>query len=158
MVYAAINTSPNEWWAFESGKLSGFPIENMDTAFSKVMGQGLWIIIGSLVAFLLGQIIDVYVFQKIKSKTGEKQIWLRATGSTLISQLIDSFVVLFIAFYIGSDWSFVRVLAIGIVNYFYKFLMTLLVTPILYLIHNKIDQYLGNDMANKMKQEAMTLS
>lgn len=158
MVYAAIHTSPNNWWALESGKLSGNPVDNMDIAFGKVMGQGLWIIIGSLVAFLIGQIIDVYVFQKIKSRTGENQIWLRATGSTLISQLIDSFIVLFIAFYIGSDWSFGRVLAIGLVNYFYKFLMALIITPILYLVHNWIDGYLGQEMATKMKDEAMALS
>ena len=44
------------------------------------------------------------ILQKLKSITGENKIWLRATGSTLISQVIDSFVVLFIAFKIGADW------------------------------------------------------
>jgi hypothetical protein len=72
-------------------------------------------------AFLFGQMIDVYVFHYLKMKTGEKSLWLRATGSTLVSQFIDSFVVLFIAFYIGADWSLSLVLAIGVVNYIYKF-------------------------------------
>ncbi len=68
---------------------------------SGIFRQGLWIIIGSMVAFLIGQVLDVLVFHRIKKITGEKRIWLRATGSTLVSQLVDSFVVLFIAFYVG---------------------------------------------------------
>ena len=66
----------------------------------------MWIIIGSLVAFLIGQIVDVAVFHRIKKATGDGKVWLRATGSTIVSQFIDSFVVLFIAFYIGAGWSF----------------------------------------------------
>jgi len=69
----------------------------MNLAFKKVMGQGLWIILGSTVAFLIGQIVDVFVFQRIRKLTGEKKVWLRATGSTLVSQFIDSYVVLLIS-------------------------------------------------------------
>lgn len=158
MVFASIQTEPNQWWAFESGLLdhdTSKHIANLDTAYNKVMGQGLWIIIGSLVAFLVGQFVDVMVFQKIKSITGEKSIWLRSTGSTLVSQFIDSYVVLFIAFYIGADWDPVRVLAIGTVNYFYKFTMAVLLTPIIYLVHNLIDKYLGHDLSLAMREEAM---
>jgi queuosine precursor transporter len=124
-------------------------------AFRLVFNQGLWIIIGSLVAFLVGQFLDVWVFHRIKRLTGEKMIWLRATGSTLISQLIDSYIVLFIAFYIGADWSLKLVLAIGIVNYFYKFVVAILMTPLIYLAHHWIDQYLGVDVAKRMKANAM---
>ena len=45
----------------------------MDLAFRRIFGQGLWIIIGSLVAFLVGQIVDVLVFHRIKKATGEKK-------------------------------------------------------------------------------------
>ena len=124
-------------------------------AFKLIFGQGMWIIIGSLVAFLLGQIIDVFIFHRIKKYTGEKKIWLRATGSTLISQLIDSFVVLFIAFYIGADWSFKLVLAIGIVNYIYKFTIALIMTPVIYLVHNIIEKYLGEELATKLKKQSL---
>ncbi len=83
----------------------------MNEAFNAIFGQGLWIIIGSLVAFLVGQLVDVYVFHAIKKRTGERFIWLRSTGSTLISQLIDNYIVLFIAFYfsrLGTEdqWRF----------------------------------------------------
>ncbi|NNF35077.1 MAG: queuosine precursor transporter, partial [Saprospiraceae bacterium] len=129
-------------------------ISNMNVAFQKIMGQGLWIIIGSMVAFLVGQIVDVWVFHGIKKRTGEKKVWLRATGSTLVSQFIDSFIVLFIAFYIGADWDLIRVLAIGMVNYSYKFLMAVLLTPAIYLAHFIIDNYLGEETAHQMKEEA----
>ncbi len=157
MIYWAIHLSPNDWWANESGKLSldqNSHINNMNLAFSKIMGQGLWIIIGSLVAFLIGQILDVSVFHIIKRKTGDQKVWLRATGSTLISQLVDSFVVLFIAFYIGSDWPLIKVLAIGVVNYSYKFVVAILLTPVIYFAHYIIDKYLGDDIAKRMKHDA----
>ena len=157
MVYFGISLDPNEWWQYESGLLSQDPelhIKDMDVAYGKILGQGLWIIAGSLVAFLIGQIVDVMTFHKIKQITGEKKVWLRATGSTLISQFIDSFVVLFIAFYIGADWELVRVLAIGCVNYIYKFSMAIVLTPLIYLAHHLIDNYLGEELAQQLKTEA----
>ena len=156
MVFIVINLTPNEWWQFESG-LDEDPsrsLTDMDLAFSRIFGQGLWIIVGSLTAFLVGQIVDVLVFHRIKKLTGEKKVWLRATGSTLVSQFIDSYVVLMIAFYIGADWDLVRVLAIGTVNYLYKFSLAILLTPLIYLGHYLIDRYLGHETAEMMKAEA----
>lgn len=155
MVYGAIAVPANEWWQFQSGLTSGSDsISDMALSFNRVMGQGLWIIVGSMVAFLVGQILDVSVFHKIKSVTGEGRIWLRATGSTLVSQLIDSYVVLIIAFWVGADWDITRVLAIGTVNYLYKGSMAILLTPLIYIAHNWIEKFLGHDVAAAMKQEA----
>ena len=157
MIYFAISLAPNAWWQSESGLLGADPsthLSDMDLAFRKIFGQGLWIIGGSLVAFLVGQFVDVLTFHKIKKITGEKKVWLRATGSTLVSQFIDSFVVLFIAFYIGADWDIVRVLAIGLVNYIYKFTLAILLTPAIYLAHHWIDNYLGHTKAAQLKAEA----
>ncbi len=152
MFYLAIHTTPPEWW-ITSGVDKHIP--NMQDAFAGIFGQGMWIIVGSLCAFLFSQFIDVIVFHRIKKATGEKWIWLRATGSTLVSQLIDSFIVLFIAFKIGSDWSWQKVLAICIMNYTYKFSMALILTPLIYLIESRIDKYIGLDTAKKMKKAAM---
>ncbi len=157
MIYFAIALDPNDWWQNQAGLLdedSGRHIKDMDMAFRKILGQGLWIIAGSLVAFLIGQIVDVFTFHKIKRVTGEGKIWLRATGSTLVSQFIDSFIVLFIAFYIGADWELIRVLAIGIVNYTYKFAMAIILTPLIYLAHHLIDNYLGYELAKELKERA----
>ncbi|MEO6453279.1 MAG: queuosine precursor transporter, partial [Ginsengibacter sp.] len=87
--------------------------------------------------------------------TGEKKIWLRATGSTLISQLVDSFIVLFIAFKLGKGWSWQLVLAICLVNYIYKFTMAIILTPVIYFIEKRIEKYVGHETAIKMKLAAM---
>lgn len=158
MVFGAIALQPNEWWNNSSGLLSedsSQHMDSMDLAFRKIFGQGLWIIFGSVIAFLVGQFVDVIVFQRIKKLTGEKKIWLRATGSTLISQFIDSYVVLIIAFYIGNDWELLRVLAIGTVNYIYKFGMAILLTPLIYLGHKIIERYLGHEKAEALKSAAL---
>ena len=141
-IYLSIGLSPAEFYE-KSGQTQG--ISDMNVAFQLVFGQGLWIIVGSLVAFLVGQITDVTVFKWLRDRTGEKMIWLRATGSTLVSQLIDSFVVLFIAFYVSGKMSLQMVLAIGIVNYIYKFIMAVILTPVIYLAHFVIDAYLEGE-------------
>jgi uncharacterized integral membrane protein (TIGR00697 family) len=129
-----------DFW-LSSGKNQG--LSDMSEAFNAVFGQGLMIILGSLVAFLVGQIVDAAVFSKLKNKTGEKFIWLRATGSTVISQFIDSYVVLVIAFYVGGTYDLLWVLQVGTINYIYKLTMAIVLLPLLYLIHVVIDRYLG---------------
>lgn len=157
MFNGAIALEPSEYFTIGQG------IENADGAYRGIFGQGLWIIIGSLVAFLIGQVLDVLVFHRIKKATGEKRVWLRATGSTLVSQLVDSFVVLFIAFYLGrrlqdgqgEPWSLHQIAVTGTGNYIYKFIMALLLTPVIYLLHHWIEKYLGKATASKMKRAAM---
>jgi hypothetical protein len=127
---------------------------NIDYAFNTIFRQGLGIIIGSLVAFLIGQLLDVYIFQKLRSITGSKMIWLRATGSTLVSQFIDSFVVLGIAFYVFGNWSIEQIIAVGIINYIYKFTVAIALTPLLYAGHGLIDRYLGKSIAERITAEA----
>lgn len=130
---------------------------SQDEAYKSIFRQGMNIIIGSLVAFLVGQILDAYVFRALRKVTGSKKVWLRATGSTLVSQLIDSFVVLFLAFYFlaKEPWTFSQVMTVATGNYIYKFVVAVVLTPVLYLVHNLIDRYLGKENAEKMAEEAM---
>ena len=152
MFYLAIHIPPADFWISSNSKDG---INNMQIAFNGIFGQGMWIILGSITAFLVSQIVDVTVFHKIKRSTGEKWIWLRATGSTLVSQLVDSFIVLFIAFKIGRDWSWQLVLAICLVNYTYKFTMAIILTPVIYFMEGRIEKYLGKETTQKMKLAAM---
>ena len=152
MFYLAMKIAPADFW-ISSKKADG--ISDLQLAFGGIFGQGMWIILGSLTAFLVSQIVDVTVFHRIKKVTGEKWIWLRATGSTLVSQLVDSFVVLFIAFKIGNGWSWQLVIAICIVNYLYKFTMAIVLTPLIYLLEKQIERYVGHETAKKMKWAAM---
>ena len=130
-------------------------VSNMNDAFNAIFGQGMWIIVGSITAFLVSQLVDVTIFHKIKRITGEKKVWLRATGSTLVSQLVDSFVVVFIAFKIGKGWSWPQVISIALLGYSYKALMAILLTPIIYVVEKRIESYVGNDVARQMKAAAM---
>jgi uncharacterized integral membrane protein (TIGR00697 family) len=155
MFYIAMGMPPADFW-YTTGVQDGVP--NMSKAFNSIFGQGMWIIFGSLTAFLVSQVVDVTVFHRIKRATGEKMIWLRATGSTIVSQLVDSFIVLFIAFKIGKGWSWQLVLAICLVNYIYKFTMAVILTPVIYLIEGRIEKYLGHEATKKMKRAAMGLA
>ena len=158
MILLVTKLSPAAFW-LEVNNLDpdGNPF-NIDFAFNKIYTQGLGIIIGSITAFLIGQLLDVIVFQKLRKVTGEKMIWLRATGSTLISQLVDSFVVLALAFYFlapeESRWEVSQVFSVGTINYIYKFIVAILLTPLIYLGHYIIDRYLGMEEASRIKQEA----
>jgi len=151
MIYGAMSLTGAEFWVKSN---AGKGLENMGTAFNAVFGQGLFIIIGSLVAFLVGQMVDATVFSFVRRKTGHNMIWLRATGSTIVSQLIDSYVVVFIAFYWGADWSFSTVMMIGTGNFIYKLIMAICLLPVLYPVHAMIDRYLGTELSKKMMDEA----
>ncbi len=150
--YMAIQFPPADFW-IGTGADNG--VTNMNDAFTAVFGQGMWIIVASILAFFFSQLVDVTIFHRIKKITGEKKVWLRATGSTVISQLIDSFIVVFVAFKIGRGWSWPTVLSIALLGYSYKFLIAVLMTPIIYLVEGGIEKYVGETTATSMKREAM---
>lgn len=145
---------PADFWLDVNSQTPTGERFDINYAFNTIFRQGLGIIIGSLTAFLLGQLIDVFVFQRLRAITGPKMIWLRATGSTLVSQFFDSFVVLGIAFYVFGNWSISQIIAVGLINYVYKFTVAVLLTPVLYLGHGLIDGYLGKELAEEMTKEA----
>lgn len=165
MFFVGMNLEPAGFWSTSHVPLDASPEEraeimqkvgDYDYAFRLIFGQGLWIIIGSLTAFLVGQVLDAYIFKRIKQITGDRMIWLRATGSTLISQLIDSFIVLFVAFHLSGKWTLSMVFAIGIINYIFKFVVAVGLTPLLYLVHAGIERFLGKELAEKMRAEALS--
>lgn len=134
-----------------------------DFEFNKVLGQSQLIIVGSITAFLVGQIVDVFVFWFLRERTGGKMLWLRATGSTVVSQLIDSFIVLGIAFYLPDVFNFYdkpveklmtfnQFIAIGFTGYAFKLIIAVGLTPVIYAVHAAIDKYLGKDDAQKLIQ------
>jgi uncharacterized integral membrane protein (TIGR00697 family) len=150
MYFIAIALPPAKAWLSSSHEQG---VENIQSAFSAIFGQNMRIILGSLVAFLVSQAVDVFVFQKIKKVTGNKKLWLRATGSTLVSQLVDSYIVLFIAF--SGLFSWQLILAVGLMNYLYKFTLAIILTPVIYFVEGKIEKYVGHKVARQMKQSAM---
>ena len=114
-----------------------------DSAYNKVFGQAQMVIVGSICAFLVSQLLDASLFSWIKSKTGDRFIWLRSTGSTLVSQLIDSYIVLYIGFVLPGSLSFVDFMSIAPTNYVLKIMIAILLTPLIYLGHYLIRRYLN---------------
>ncbi len=157
MIFLVTRLVPAQFWLEVNKRGPNGSSFDINFAFNKIYIQGLGIIVGSIAAFLIGQLLDVVVFQKLRKLTGEKMIWLRATGSTLVSQLIDSFVVLILAFYLlvpeESKWSIYQVFSVATINYIYKFVVAILLTPLIYIGHFIIDRYLGED-ADRIKEEA----
>lgn len=150
--FVAIHLAPASWWVTVVAE-EGVP--DYQAAFAAVFGQGLWTIWGSLIAFIVGQLIDVHVFHRIRRATGERHAWLRATGSTAVSQLVDSFVVLYIAFVIGPQhWPTSLFLAVGTLNYLYKMLAAIALIPLLYLARVGIHRYLGRERADELRLRA----
>ena len=161
IIYMSTKLTPNNYWLnINSVDNHGNPF-NIDYAYNIIFLQSTGIIIGSIIAFLIAQILDVIVFHKLKRMTKGKFIWLRATGSTLISQFIDSFVVLFIAFYLLAPndkvWSLSQVFSVGFDNYTFKFIIAILITPLIYLVHYLIDNYMGEALAKKCKNKASNI-
>ena len=150
--YASIHLAPAGFWVTVNAE-RGVP--DMQAAYDSVFGQGLWTIGGSVTAFFVGQLIDVSIFHRIRQLTGERWIWLRATGSTAFSQLIDSFVVLYIAFVLGpQQWPISLFLAVGTLNYCYKMVAAVGLSPLLYLSRRWIESFLGPEEAARLKAEA----
>lgn len=152
VIFMTIKLPPAQWWLDANSKDAAGNYFDMNFAFNKILGQGQRIILASLAAFLIGQLVDVFIFQKLRKLTGPKMLWLRATGSTLVSQFVDSFVVLYLAF--SGIFSNQQILAIGFTNYIYKFSVAILLTPLIYLGHYVIDRYLGKENAAKLSEEA----
>lgn len=120
--------------------------------FARVFGQSMWIIVGSLAAFLIAQLLDVLIFQAFKRRTGRRMLWLRATGSTVFSQLVDTFIVLFVGFRLpsllmvpGYELSWEKFVQVAVGNYSYKLVIAILITPIIYIVHGLIDRFLERE-------------
>jgi queuosine precursor transporter len=145
----------------------GAPInQDMQDAFRRSLGQSWAIVTASLCAFAVGQMIDVSVFVWLRRLTGGRMLWLRAQGSTVVSQLIDTFVVIFLAFVIipglvnsgKPDDMFAmsggQAFTVSVTNYIYKFAIAVAITPLLYLAHWLVDLWLGHDEAHRAIAEA----
>lgn len=116
-----------------------------DGSFNTVFGQSMWIIVGSVVAFALSQLIDAMVFSLMRERTGGNLLWLRAVTSTIISQLIDTFVINSIAFGLPGKLTGPEVWNLSVTNYGYKFLVAVGTLPVIYIGHQFMDAYLAGE-------------
>ena len=143
---------------FFSGRIPAFNYPSVsavsDPQFNAVFGQSQLIIIGSIIAFLVSQMVDVSLFWVLRNLTGGKMIWLRSTGSTVISQLVDSFIVTGIAFWLPGKWTTDVYLSASFHGYLFKLILAVALTPLIYLIHGAVKKYLGTEAEHMAKVTA----
>ncbi|PSP38764.1 integral membrane-like protein [Halobacteriales archaeon QH_7_65_31] len=109
--------------------------------FATVLSASTNIVLGSLVAYLVSQNWDVYVFHAIRERTGRQRLWLRNIASTASSQAIDTVLFVGIAFYllpqfagIGPQLPNSVVLGLAIGQYLLKLCIAIVDTPLVYLV------------------------
>ena len=112
-----------------------------EESFENVFGLSWRLFLGSLIAYLLGQVSDIQSFSLLKRFTGERLIWLRATGSTALSQVIDTVVVTTVIF--ADSKSVEEITRLCATGYGYKMLVAVGMSPLLYVAHGVITRRLG---------------
>jgi uncharacterized integral membrane protein (TIGR00697 family) len=155
VVQAAIAVPAHD---FATGEIN----QAMQNAYSQAMGQSWAIVVASVCAFAIGQYLDVAIFTVLRRMTGGRMLWLRSQGSTLVSQLIDTFVVLGLAFWLipllVSGTMFHMTLSevgtVSLTNYLYKAAIAVAMTPLLYLLHGSVERWLGHEEAARAVAEA----
>jgi queuosine precursor transporter len=123
--------------------------------FEVVFTQATAIQVASMIAFLIGNLTDISVFFLIKKATGNRMLWLRATGSTAVSQLIDTIVISGIIWFgisVRLGWppvivapkvTFEQFVTIVLTSYLLKLIAAIVVTPIIYALHELIEKKYG---------------
>lgn len=90
-------------------------------------------VIGSITAYLISQLFDVWIFHKIKSITGTRMLWLRNNLSTLLSQALDTFIYTFV-WILAGQLDFSTAAAIALSKYIFKFAIAILDTIFIYML------------------------
>jgi len=104
-----------------------------DDVFHAAFGTAARLYVASLSAYVIGQLLDISIFRFLRKTTGHRFLWLRATGSTVLSQMIDSFTVSFV--FLAGTRSLGFITSNAANNYFGKLIMAVLLTPVIYAIH-----------------------
>lgn len=92
--------------------------------------------LGSVIAYAVGNLTDVYLYEKIKNRHGKKHMWFRNNVCTLLSQLLDNFIFHFIAF--SSVMTFDQIAKLSVNVWIIEAIVAILDTPFLYIAKNKI--------------------
>jgi uncharacterized integral membrane protein (TIGR00697 family) len=124
--------------------LEGIPGTATDAAYENIFGAATLMYVCSLAAFLLSSLLDIFLFGVFKRLTRGRMVWLRATGSTIISQLFDSILISYFFFWLApillrmidpghpppADVAWVTRTALT--GYILKFVIAVAVTPLIY--------------------------
>lgn len=113
-------------------KLPPAPGWQLNEAYVSIFSQAQRMIVGSLAATAVAQLLDITIFEKIKTMTGQRWLWLRNNLSTALSQFADTAIFYSIAFYGVIPNELLPALILG--TYLVKLVITLIDTPVVYLL------------------------
>lgn len=106
--------------------------------FDRVFTGSMRIQVASMFAFLIANLVDIWVFFLFKKLTGNKMLWLRATGSTAVSQLIDTIVINALVW--GGKMTFDEYTTTVITSYAVKVTAAIAITPLIYGVHEIVEK------------------
>lgn len=108
--------------------------------YDAVFSSGRRILVASMVAYVFAQLLDIAVFHKLKSITHGKLLWLRATGSTVVSQLLDTIVIQSLVW--NENLDVPKLINLILTSWIGKILIALLLTPLIYAGHAFVERVL----------------
>jgi len=136
------------------GLPDGSTVSESVELFALIFANTTGAVFASMMAYVLAQYVDVFLFHWIKKKTGNKHLWLRNNGSTIVSQAVDSVTVISVTFgavILAGGMSFEVVVGLMLSNYLFKLFSALADTPIMYVAVHFLRPYLGLEEPGKQK-------
>ena len=145
LTWLGFGAAVGAWIVLQVGTL--LPIDQStyftQAEFQKIFGGSSQLFVASMLAYLIGQFLDIYVFQFWKALTQSKHLWLRATGSTVLSQAVDTIVINEIFW----NWTAHReqgwILSKIGREYGIKVVVAIFLTPVIYALHGFIVRRFG---------------
>jgi len=128
------------------GLPDGSQVSEQVELFALVYANTAGAVFASMLAYVLAQYVDVFLFHWIKKRTNGKHLWLRNNGSTMVSQAVDSVTVIMVTFgavIFAGGMSLQAVLVLMLSNYAFKLVSALIDTPLIYLAVHRLRPYLG---------------
>lgn len=154
IIQIALAVPPHPYWVPGDSPFYG-TVEEYQHAFESVFALNGILLFGSMLAYLVAQLIDVYLFHFWKRLTDGKHLWLRNNGSTSISQLVDTGIVNSILFFVGFGMDFATGFKIMATIYVYKLALAVIDTPLIYLGVYLVKRSLGLSWDDEISEEAL---
>ena len=133
IIQLSIRLPPDPVWVVEGNFFGYTDLVAYQNAYESVFGVNSLLVTGSLISYLVTQLLDVRIFSRIRELTGSKHLWLRNNVSTLFSQAVDTMIMGSTYFFLAMGMSVEVALPLMLGIYLYKVIFSLCDTPFLYL-------------------------
>lgn len=143
VVQLALWLPPHPYWVAPDNAFGYASPDDYQRGFASVFSVNGKLLFGSMLAYMVAQLLDNRLFHFWRRVTRGRHLWLRNNGSTLISQLVDTAIVNSILFYWAFGWPFWQGVQVMVTIYGYKALLAIIDTPLIYLAVAGLRRFLG---------------